>query len=238
MSASAPNKNTGCVWAFFGVIALIAIIASCRPSSNVGTSDDANSSSSFPYTSFEEPKTYVLAAARKKANLRQGPDTAQVVLRQVAPNENLSVIGRATGAGSGWLVVSLDGGNVGFIKESLVTLKGEEEVAPRAQTFQTSFNCTKATEDAERLICSDRALAASDLTMAELYEPLRHSLSGNDRKRLVSEQQAWVLERNRCSGEQEAASCLSQQYQLRIINLQLFQPSETQEATSPAMEDN
>lgn len=219
------------------MIALIAIVASCRPSSNDGALDDANSSSSFPYTAFEAPKTYVLAAPHKRANLRQGPDTEQVILRQVVPNESLSIIGRATGAGSGWLVVNLNGGGLGFIKESLVTLKGKEEAASQAQTFKTSFDCTKVTEKAERLICNDSALATSDLTMAGLYEPLRLSLSGDDRKRLVSEQQAWVLERNRCSGEQDAANCLSQQYQVRIINLQLYQPSETHEETSTAMGD-
>jgi uncharacterized protein len=42
-------------------------------------------------------------------------------------------------------------------------------VAAPPQTFTTSFDCTKASVDAEHIICGDAALAASDVELASLF---------------------------------------------------------------------
>lgn len=56
----------------------------------------------------------------------------------------------------------------GWARENGMSI-GTEVAASAAPTMQTSFDCTKARSDAERLICSDSELAADDVRLARIY---------------------------------------------------------------------
>lgn len=56
----------------------------------------------------------------------------------------------------------------GWARENGISI-GTEVAASVAPTMQTSFDCTKARSDAERLICSDPELAADDVLLAGIY---------------------------------------------------------------------
>jgi hypothetical protein len=78
-----------------------------------------------------------------------------------------------------------------------------------------SFDCTKATLLAERLICSTEALSRADMTMASLYR--QQFRLTNDTLALRDEQLDWLYhQRNTCRD----VACLLTAYQIRIRQLQ------------------
>lgn len=77
--------------------------------------------------------------------------------------------------------------------------------------FAPSFDCSKASNGAERLICGDRELSKLDVELSERYMKARNS--GKDRNKLKSEQLAWLKSsRNACSD----ITCMSNAYKQRI----------------------
>lgn len=96
-----------------------------------------------------------------------------------------------------------------------VTLAAEPNFEPEIISFAPSFDCAKASNGAERLICSDRSLAEADVQMARVYKDALNCVS--DKSLLRREQTAWMSQsRNGCSDSE----CMLQAYATRNAELQ------------------
>src|SRR5690606_2185349 len=73
-----------------------------------------------------------------------------------------------------------------------------------------SFDCSRAENKAEILICGVPELSALDVKLAKLYRQAREAVS--DRVELRNQQRAWLKERNQC----DHVACLQNLYQKRI----------------------
>jgi serine/threonine protein kinase len=87
-------------------------------------------------------------------------------------------------------------------------------VSPPAPAFHPSFDCGKAKNDAEHLVCSDRELALLDVRMADLYALGLKSVV--DTNEFNGEQIGWLSQRDVCTDRQ----CLIVSYNDRIKDLQ------------------
>ena len=86
--------------------------------------------------------------------------------------------------------------------------------SPVAITWMPSFDCTKASTGAERLICSDKSLSEADVKLSQIYKAAANSAS--DKEGLKSAQSTWRKnERDACSDSQ----CMLAAYQSRIAQL-------------------
>jgi uncharacterized protein len=79
-----------------------------------------------------------------------------------------------------------------------------------------SFNCARAGTASERAICGNRALEDKDVEMATLYGLIRPVFAMGARGAFMDEQNAWLLQRNRCGGDRV---CLNRRYDERIASL-------------------
>jgi uncharacterized protein len=84
---------------------------------------------------------------------------------------------------------------------------------------QPSFDCSRASKWAERTICDDDALAASDREMSAAYARQRAEAGDVGRKQLVSEQRRWLARREECRSDAAPAACLERMYHDRIVAL-------------------
>lgn len=94
-----------------------------------------------------------------------------------------------------------------------------------------SFDCGKAATPAEQVICGDGTLSRLDGRLAEVYTGLSGQLAGAARQRLISEQRAWLAERDRRCGipaqggppalaeRWQWAPCLADRYRERLDRL-------------------
>ncbi len=81
-------------------------------------------------------------------------------------------------------------------------------------TFQTSFDCAKAGNAADRLVCADRELAALDVKAAVLYQQALTAVA--DKNEFQGEQQTWLSQRDVCADK----GCLATAYDNHIKELQ------------------
>ncbi|MBV5344902.1 MAG: DUF1311 domain-containing protein, partial [Rhodoferax sp.] len=95
----------------------------------------------------------------------------------------------------------------------LVCITGELHAAT------PSFDCAKATQTVERLICRDADLAKLDRRMADLYVSLRKSVAKDRRQTLKSEQIAWLASRNDCGSSRDTRRCVADAITDRISEL-------------------
>ena len=83
-------------------------------------------------------------------------------------------------------------------------------------SWAASFDCAAATlTSVERAVCADEALSALDSELSSNYSALRSQATGEEKMRLVSEQKAWIAQRNRCGNTE----CFREAYQKRIAEL-------------------
>jgi len=112
----------------------------------------------------------------------------------------------------------------GYISEELPYSSAQEPEAsaPTAVPDQTSemtvwspsFDCTKASSNAELLICSSEELATADVALAQVYEAVMSRT--DDKQALKREQLAWLKnERDVCTDE----DAMLKVYQERIEQL-------------------
>jgi serine/threonine protein kinase len=80
--------------------------------------------------------------------------------------------------------------------------------------IQPSFDCVKAANDAERLVCSDSQLAGLDVKMADLYRMGLASVA--DTNEFSGEQVGWLTRRDVCTDKE----CLIVAYNERIKDLE------------------
>jgi len=83
-----------------------------------------------------------------------------------------------------------------------------------APAFRPSFDCAKAGNNAERIVCSDSQLAALDVKMSDLYK--RGLSSVTDSNVFLGEQQIWLSQRDDCTDKE----CLVISYNDRIKELE------------------
>ena len=92
----------------------------------------------------------------------------------------------------------------------------------------SSFDCSKAANNAEKIICADEDLSKLDEEMAKIYE--RALPKAPDSSVVKEQQREWLKERDLCSD----SSCLKGQYQLRIAEVKriidLIPLSDTEES--------
>ncbi len=79
--------------------------------------------------------------------------------------------------------------------------------------FAPSFDCTKASNNAEKMICGDRNLSKLDVQLSQLYSAARNKAT--DKDKLKSEQIAWVKTSRACPD----TACLTKAFQDRIKQL-------------------
>jgi len=88
-----------------------------------------------------------------------------------------------------------------------------------AHAAQPSFDCSKASHEAEQLICKDAELAALDRSLADLYSVVLKHTPASEQKRLKAEQSGWVKGRNDCWKSSDQRGCIKSEYELRIREL-------------------
>jgi uncharacterized protein len=79
-----------------------------------------------------------------------------------------------------------------------------------------SFNCRRAEQPDEVLICQSARLSALDERMSSLYFRLRNRLRGRARRVLEAEQQEWLQSRIACGRDY---GCIESHYLTRIAQL-------------------
>jgi uncharacterized protein len=83
-----------------------------------------------------------------------------------------------------------------------------------------SFDCAKATQPAERLICSDSDLSNLDEAMAAEYSRARAAVSEEGRKQLRDNQRNWLKYVSAtCTKSRQALQCISDAYRDRHDSL-------------------
>jgi len=76
-----------------------------------------------------------------------------------------------------------------------------------------SFNCRKASNEAERAICRSRGIAKMDRRSAALFHKIISQLAGDVADRMRDNQRAWLVARDACGADR---GCLTRAYQTRI----------------------
>ena len=104
--------------------------------------------------------------------------------------------------------------------EVVASPKSEEEKQPQVVTvvddspFSPSFDCNRASNGVERLICSDRELSKLDVELNQIYSEAR--VTAPDKEKLKSDQIAWIeSSRNACSDK----ICMVNAYKQRITEI-------------------
>ena len=88
--------------------------------------------------------------------------------------------------------------------------------APGGAAEAASFNCARAGTPSERAICGSRALEDRDVEMATIFGLIRPVFAMGARGAFMDEQNAWLVQRNRCGGDR---ACLTRRYDERIAAL-------------------
>lgn len=79
--------------------------------------------------------------------------------------------------------------------------------------FAASFDCAKAENEIEKMICSNKNLSELDNKMSSQF---KNALAeAKHASLLIKEQRQWIAERNKCTG----TSCLEESYSHRIAQL-------------------
>lgn len=95
-------------------------------------------------------------------------------------------------------------------------------LAPAAHAAKTSFDCAKAKDKVELLVCRDETLAKLDLRAAELFRMAEANAAG-ERARIAlrDAQRAWPPKRSACARSAEMRACTMLAYRKRISELQV-----------------
>ncbi|MGS0825682.1 MliC family protein [Shewanella sp. 0m-8] len=96
--------------------------------------------------------------------------------------------------------------------DSAATVDGHQHVAP-------AFDCAKAQGQVETLICNDPELAALDQKMAQVYQAAVVNIPAAEQPKAM--QRGWIKGRNDCWKGLDVRECVLQNYQSRIIELQI-----------------
>jgi uncharacterized protein len=84
-----------------------------------------------------------------------------------------------------------------------------------------SFDCAKASGQAEELVCKDDAPAALDRRMAEVYAKAEKALPAAEAAKQKTLQRGWVKGRDECWKSTDVRACVEAEYRTRIVELQI-----------------
>jgi uncharacterized protein len=103
--------------------------------------------------------------------------------------------------------------------------KAAEPSAPAAKAVAgggPSFDCTKASNAAEKAVCGDGGLSALDRSLAEAWaKALKSDWPDDYKARQRTTQRAWLTSRNACVGATDPKACLDGIYRRRLIEIQI-----------------
>ncbi|MGA9409927.1 MAG: MliC family protein [Roseobacter sp.] len=111
------------------------------------------------------------------------------------------------------------------MKNVLILLTAVAIAAPAVSNAQPSFDCTKASSSAEKLVCVDPALAQLDQRLAERYKAARAVIDGlgagrdTARDTLKATQRGWIKGRDDCWKADDLRTCVEASYLTREGNL-------------------
>jgi uncharacterized protein YecT (DUF1311 family) len=81
-----------------------------------------------------------------------------------------------------------------------------------------SFDCSKASNNAEMIICSDNDLGSYDLIIADIYkEVLNSAEQTTDKQKIKNDQLIWIRQRNKCKDN----LCIYNSYSMRVKSFNL-----------------
>ena len=83
---------------------------------------------------------------------------------------------------------------------------------------ETSFDCSKASNMTEKIICQDATLTQLDRKMGQTYAAAKQGYLKNEMQSLKSSQRTWIKRRNLCKTDKK---CIVKVYQERIARLQI-----------------
>jgi uncharacterized protein YecT (DUF1311 family) len=92
--------------------------------------------------------------------------------------------------------------------------QGEEPI-PETPPTSPSFNCANAATPIEKIICAETDLIEADKLLSDDFRKLNSTLKDAQKEKLLTEQKAWLKQRNRCKN----ARCLLESYSWRIQEL-------------------
>jgi len=85
-----------------------------------------------------------------------------------------------------------------------------------------SFSCTNvAPGSIEQLICGDAGLSALDRKLADVYTAASKKAEGAHAPDLAAGQRGWIKGRDECSKSADKPRCVQQEYERRIVELQV-----------------
>lgn len=90
-----------------------------------------------------------------------------------------------------------------------------------ADTSTPTFDCGRAAGGIEKLICSDTELATLDHNMDAVFKRAAAKNTGAALKALTASQRGWIKGRNDCWKAQDKKPCVTQSYNVRIVELQI-----------------
>lgn len=102
-------------------------------------------------------------------------------------------------------------------------IKSFEEATPLTaagpQSVTPSFDCSKASSPTEKLICSDKDLAAQDRKLSEIYQKaIQRWTDDGVAAQQRTNQRNWITARNRCGS---ARDCVESSYKRRVAEVQI-----------------
>lgn len=94
-------------------------------------------------------------------------------------------------------------------------------IAPYTESnaAQPSFNCSRATQSVEKLICKDEDLSELDRSMAASYREWMKHASEEQKAEIQGEQRAWIRTRNNCARRKDVKECVLDAYGQRFADL-------------------
>jgi uncharacterized protein len=87
--------------------------------------------------------------------------------------------------------------------------------------YAASFDCKKATSEAEKVICADPELSHFDDELGKAYKAALGHANEKQKQEIKDEQREW-LKRRDASIQPDCPGCLAGQYRVRIRNLKAF----------------
>ena len=85
-----------------------------------------------------------------------------------------------------------------------------------------SFDCRRASNTVETLICRDPGLAALDVTLARTYSGVIARLPPNARLGVRQDEARWIAQRAQCASDPNVYACVTSAYSRRIQELNAY----------------
>lgn len=226
LSEAERNRIINIAGAVAAILFVLFLVSEClsrgdgrRPFITTGTGgpDQAAAPAMFNVQNYSSTKTFIVRPGEGafSINLRSGPGRDYVSVRTLQEGEQVTVTGEIMGPDNlPWLAVQA-GGDSGFVKASLL----RDPTAP-----SPSFDCSRATEWSEMMVCSRSALAQADVSVAEAYNRNLGRTDGAGAADLRRSQLAWIAERNQCQTSTDPMGCLTGVYASRSNVLVTWSP--------------